>query len=292
MAESQTKQTTALETRALHPRFGVEVTGVDLRKALSESVAAALRTLFARHSLLLFRDQRIDDEQQVAFSRVFGELEPTSFKVASRNPYVYELSNVDDQGNVLQPDAKKRVFLIVNQRWHTDSSYRAIPAKASILSGRTVSRDEGQTAFASMRVGYEDLSEERRRALEGLKGVHSYAYSLSLFDDAGVTGEELSTIPPVAHPLVRTHPDTGTKNLFVSGHIERVIGLPVEEGRALAQELIDWCARPEIVYTHTWRDHDLIMWDNRCMLHRAVDIPISQRRVMHRTTVAGEGPVV
>ena len=131
----------------------------------------------------------------------------------------------------------------------------------------------------------------KKRAIEGLVGMHDYAYSLSLFGDSGVSQEEKDGVPPAAHPLVRTHAPTGAKSLYVSGHIERVIGMPVEEGRALVAELIDWCTRPEYVYRHVWRQYDLVMWDNRCALHRATVIPEKERRIMHRTTIAGEGAV-
>lgn len=284
----------ALEVRPLHPHIGAEVTGIDLRRPQSEETKAELRALFARHSVLVFRDQRIDDAQQVAFSRIFGELEGTTFSIANCDPYVYQLSNVDETGQVLQPNTRKRLFLEVNARWHTDSSFRAIPAKGSLLSGREVPVGEGDTAFCSMRVGWRTLPEEMKRRVEPLKGVHSYAYSIGLFNggEVGVTPEELATIPPVAHPMVRTHPDTGEKNLYVSGHIERVEGLPVAEGRALAEELVAWCARPDYVYVHAWQPFDAVLWDNRCALHRASAVPSARRRIMHRTTIAGEGPVV
>lgn len=279
-----------LSIREVHPHIGAEITGLDLREPLDASVLECIHDAFARYSVLVFRGQDITDEQQVAFSRHFGELERTSFAIAAPNPYVYYLSNVDDAGNVLAPDAKRRTFLVVNARWHTDSSFREIPAMASILSGREVPEGEGDTCFASMRVGYETLTPERKKALEGLLGVHHYAYSLSLFGDGGVSQEERDALPPATHPLVRTHEPSGKKSLFVSGHIERILGMPVEEGRALVDELIDWCARPQYVYRHRWRQHDLVMWDNRCVLHRATVIPHDARRIMHRTTIAGGGP--
>lgn len=275
----------------VHPHIGAEIAGLDLREPVDEATFAALRDAFHRYSVLVFRDQGVTDDQQVAFSRRFGKLERTSFAIAAPNPYVYSLSNVDDAGNVLAPDAKRRTFLLVNERWHTDSSFRAIPAMASVLSAREVPPAEGDTCFASMRVGYATLTPERQEALEGLVGMHHYAYSLSLFGDGGVSQEEKNALPPAAHPLVRTHEPTGEKSLFVSGHIERIVGMPSEEGRALVAELIDWCARPEYVYRHRWRRHDLVMWDNRCVLHRATVIPETRRRIMHRTTIAGSGPV-
>ena len=142
---------------------------------------------------------------------------------------------------MLPVDSKKRLFLDVNARWHTDSSFRPVPAMGSILSGRTVPKKEhGDTAFASMRVGWETLPEERKRALEGLVAVHDYSYSVSLFGDRLIPKSQMDTVPPVRHPLVRTHAPTGLKSLFVSGHIERIEGMPVEEGRALVAELVEW----------------------------------------------------
>ena len=229
---------------------------------------------------------------EVEFARRFGALEETTFTVAADNPYIYKLSNVDDEGNVLPIGSRKRLFLDVNARWHTDSSFRPVPAMGSILSGRKVpEKEHGDTAFASMRVGYETLPEEKRRALEGLMAVHDYSYSVSLFDAGLIPRNEIDSVPPVRHPLVRTHPPTGLRSLFVSGHIERIEGMPVEEGRALVAELIEWCTRPEYVYRHRWSQYDLVMWDNRCALHRATVIPSTEPRLMHRATIAGEGPV-
>ena len=281
-----------LEIRKSHPHIGAEVLGVDLKEPLDDAIFERILDAFHEHSVLVFRDQDIDDDEQVTFSARFGELERTSFTVASDNPYIYKLSNVDDDGNVLPTDNNKRTFLVVNQRWHTDSSFRAIPATASALSAREVPKSEpGDTEFASMRVGWETLPEEKRAAIEGLSAIHSYAYSLSHFENHGVKQSEIDGVPPVEHPLVRTDHPSGKKSLFVSGHIERVVGMSPDAGHALKRELIDWCTQPERVYRHQWRRHDLVMWDNRCALHRATHIPMRERRIMHRTTIAGVGPV-
>lgn len=289
------KARTGVQVRKAHPHVGAEVSGVDLRRPLDDQTFAAVRQAFLDHSVLIFRDQDIDDEQQIAFSERFGALEPISFSVAAQHPFVYALSNVGDDGRVVEADSERHTFLVGNSRWHTDSSFKAVPAKASLLSAREVpTRAAADTLFASMRVAYEALPEPEKRRLAGLKGRHSYGYTLTHFGKhrkAGVKDEEMSTVPPVEHPLVRTHPDTGKKTLFVSGHIESIVGMPVDEGRALIEELIAWCTRPECVYTHKWRCHDLVMWDNRCALHRATVIPTDEPRVMHRTTIAGEGPV-
>lgn len=276
----------------VHPHIGAEIRGVDLTKPLRDTEFKVILEAFNQHSVLVFRNQNISDAQQIEFSQKFGELEETSFTVAADNPYIYSLSNVDENDVVLPVDSSKRTFLEVNARWHTDSSFRKIPAMASILSGRKVPKTErGDTAFASMRVGWNTLPGPRRTALKGGIGVHSYGYTLSLFEDSGVPASELDAVPPVEHPLVRTHPGSGERSLYVSGHIEQIVGMPRAEGQALARELIDWCTRPDYVYKHRWQTHDLVMWDNRCALHRATNIPAREPRIMHRTTVAGTGPV-
>jgi len=280
-----------LEVRPLHPLFGAAISGLDLREPLDDDTFAAVLDAFNTYSILVFRGQDLTDEQHIAFSQRFGELEKTSFAIASTNPYIYRLANVDDDGNVLEPDAIKRAFLEVNGRWHTDSSFREIPALGSLLSAKEVPSRDGDTYYASMRVAYDALSESRKQSLEGVSARHHYAYSLSLFGGAGVSQEEKDALPPVEHPLVRTHQPTGKKSLYVSGHIESIVGMPVDEGRLFAKELIDWCTRPEYVYTHKWQRHDLVMWDNRCALHRASAVPARDKRIMHRTTIAGQGPV-
>ncbi len=287
-----TQARTGLEIRKVHPHIGAEVSGIDLGAPLSAGVFAQIRDAFHEHSVLVFRGQNISDEQQVAFSARFGELERTSFAIAADNPYVYKLSNVDADGKVLPVDSDKRTFLVVNLRWHTDSSFRSIPAMASALSARAIPATEpGDTEFASMRIGWETLPEEKRAAIEGLTALHSYAYTLSHFGGHGVKKSELDELPSAEHPVVRSDHPCGRKSLYVSGHMERVIGMTPEEGRALKHTLIDWCTRPAYVYRHQWRRHDLVLWDNRCALHRATNIPARERRLMHRTTVAGVGPV-
>ena len=209
---------TGLEIRKVHPHIGAEVFGVDLKVPLGDKVFEHIRNAFHEHSVLVFRDQDINDEQQAEFSASFGELERTSFAIASDNPYIYKMSNVDAAGNVLPPDNDKRTFLVVNQRWHTDSSFRANPATASALSAREVPETEpGDTEYASMRVGWETLPEARRAAIEGLSAVHSYAYTLSQFDNHGVKQSEMEGLPPVEHPLVRSDHPSGRRTCSSAG---------------------------------------------------------------------------
>lgn len=285
-------QEAGLEVRPIHPAFGAEIRGIDLKRPLDAVTAAAVQGAFLRHSVLVFPEQDVADEEQVAFSRLFGDLEVVDFKGAGsrRHPNVYELSNVDESGEVLDARADKMAFLAVNERWHTDSSFKAIPSKASILSARRVPPVGGDTCYASMRVAWETLPAGLKRRVEELEAVHHYAYSIGLYGAKAVPQAEIDRLPPVVHPLVRSHP-SGHRSLFVSGHIREIVGLPVEEGLKLRDELIAWATRPEMIYRHRWRRHDIVMWDNRCALHRAVGFPPGHARIMHRTTVAGDGPV-
>ena len=276
----------------VHPHIGAEIKGISLSRPLDEEEFSVILNAFNKYSVLVFRNQPLDDLEQVAFSKRFGALEKTSFQNAAGSEFVYKLSNIDDKDEVLKEGSEKRNFLLVNGRWHTDSSFRKIPAMASILSGREVpEREPGDTAFASMRVGYDTLPESRRNELAQMVAYHHYAYSVGLFGRTGVTERELAALPPISHPLVRIHPGTGKPGLYVSGHIERIEGMTTEASRELAEELIDWCTRGGYVYRHIWKQHDLVMWDNRCALHCVMHIPKTERRIMHRTTVAGEGPI-
>ncbi len=289
---SVTQTASSLSVHKLHPHVGAEVKGVTLSDPLPDDIFAQIRAAFNEHSVLVFRDQRINDAQQVAFSERFGALEETTFKVAADNPFVYSLSNVDERGEVLKRSTERRTFLDVNSRWHTDSSFRAVPAMASVLSAREVPEHEkSNTEFASMRVGYDTLPAERKEEIQDKVCVHDYAYSLSLFGERhGVKKEELDSLPPVEHHLVRTHPETGKQNLYVSGHIERVKNMDPAKGRALVEQLLQWCTRDDYVYSHQWSKHDVVMWDNRCALHRVTHVPFKERRIMHRTTIAGVKP--
>ena len=283
-----------ISVKPVHRDLGAEIRGVDRREGLDDSAFHGIREAFHRYSVLVFPDQAICDDQQVAFSRRFGDLEAVDFKAAGAlgNPNVYELCNTDRDGNVLPRKSEKMQFMAVNERWHTDSSFKAVPATASLLSARRVPEEGGDTCFASMRVAYDELSEDDKQRLGRLTAIHSYAYSRSLFDDRGAPKEEVDALPPAVHPIVRSHEPTGKKSLYVSGHIREIIGMSVSEGRALVDELIASITRTEKVYRHRWRIHDLVMWDNRCVLHRAMGFPEADARIMHRTTVAGDGPVV
>jgi alpha-ketoglutarate-dependent 2,4-dichlorophenoxyacetate dioxygenase len=281
-----------LTTRTLHPLFGVEIVGVDV-KTVDDTTFRAIVDLFDEHSVLLFRGQSLTDEQQVAFSRRFGPLESTIRSIASQAgtpTHIANLSNVDAEDRLIPAGDKRNLFNAGNQMWHTDSSFKKVPAHASLLSAREVPPEGGETQFASMRVAYERLPAERRRFLEGKVAVHSFAYSRGLLGDGLLPPEHAAQVPPVHQALVRVNPRNGRKAFYVGSHACEIVGMPTDEARALLRELREAATRPERVYTHRWRVSDLVMWDNRCMLHRGRPWDESRhRRVMHRTTVAGEG---
>jgi len=283
----------ALQTRPLQSCFGVELVGVDVRK-VDEAMFAEIVAAFDEHSVLLFRGQQIGDEEQIAFTRRFGPLETTIRtinSVAKVAPEISYLANVDAEDQLIPRGDKRNLFNAGNQMWHSDSSFKRVPAHASLLAAREVPPEGGETEFASMRVGYERLPEATQRFLEGKVAIHSFVYSRGLVSDGLMPPDHAAQVPPVPQALVRANPRHGRKAFFVGSHACEIVGMPTDEARALLRQLLDLATEPEVVYTHRWRPGDLVMWDNRCVLHRGRPWnETAYRRVMHRTTVAGEGP--
>ncbi len=283
----------SVTTRALHPLFGVEALGIDVTR-LDEAAFEEVVALFEEHSVLLFRGQTLSDEAQIGFSRRFGPLETTIRSIASQAAtpiHVANLSNVDAEGRLIPTGDKRNLYNAGNQMWHTDSSFKKVPAHASLLSAREVPPEGGETQFASMRVAYARLPEDTRAFLEDKVAVHSFVYSRGLVDDALMPPDHAAQVPPVRQAMVRANPVHGRKAFYVGSLACEIEGLPTAGARALLRELREAATRPDLVYTHRWRVGDLVMWDNRCMLHRGRPWDESRyRRVMHRTTVAGVGP--
>jgi alpha-ketoglutarate-dependent 2,4-dichlorophenoxyacetate dioxygenase len=283
----------ALQTRPLQSCFGVELVGVDVRK-VDEALFAEIVEAFEEHSVLLFRGQQIGDEEQIAFTRRFGPLETTIRtinSVAKVAPEISYLANVDAEDRLIPRGDKRNLFNAGNQMWHSDSSFKRVPAHASLLAAREVPPEGGETEFASMRVGYERLPEATKQFLEGKVAIHSFVYSRGLVSDGLMPPDHAAQVPPVPQALVRANPRNGRKAFFVGSHACEIVGMPTDEARTLLRQLLDLATQPEIVYTHRWRPGDMVMWDNRCVLHRGRPWDETvYRRVMHRTTVAGEGP--
>jgi alpha-ketoglutarate-dependent 2,4-dichlorophenoxyacetate dioxygenase len=287
----------AVSIRQIHPVFVGEVSGVDLRQPLSRDEGAAIEAGMDRYAVLVFHDQNITDEQQIAFTRNFGEIENSAGGNVTKpeehrlNPLMNDVSNLGRDDKPLTRDDRRRLFNLGNQLWHSDSSFRAIPAKYSLLSGRIIAKKGGNTEFADMRAAYDALDGETKALIEDLVCEHSLLYSRGLLGFE-VTPEEQAMFRPVRQRLVRTHPVTGRKSLYLASHAGTIVGWPMPEARALLRDLTEHATQPQFVYVHQWRQYDLVMWDNRQMMHRVRRFDESEIRDMRRTTVAGDAPTV
>ena len=282
----------AIAVRPLHPLFAAEVRGVDLRNSLAAGEFTEIEAAFNRYAVLVFPGQPLTDEQQMAFSRRFGPLETNPSYAGNRlrlRPEIADISNIDYEGNIQPLDAPKRLFSLGNQLWHTDSSFKHVPARCSLLSAREVPPSGGETEFADLRAAYDALPEGRKRLLDGLVLEHSIYRSRSLIGFAEFDKEIYKKLPPVRQMLVRRHPGSGRMSLYLAAHASHVIGGPIEEGRKLVEELIAFATQPQFVYSHRWTVGDLVMWDDRCTMHRGRPYDEAKyRRDMHRTTVSDE----
>ncbi|HEV8519017.1 MAG TPA: TauD/TfdA family dioxygenase [Burkholderiales bacterium] len=281
----------AITVKRLHPLFAAEIGGVDLTRALDDATFSTIENAFEEYSVLVFHGQRIDDEQQLAFSRRFGALEQTTANVTNdgKRSEVADISNVGADGKLMPLDSKSMKYRDGNEMWHSDSSFKPIPAKASLLSAREVPPQEGDTEFASLRAAYAALPKQMLAGLENLIAIHSYTYSRGLVDPDLFTPEQAAQVPPVRQSLIRINPKNGRKALYLGSHASHIEGMPVEAGRKILHELLAAATQPSFVYRHAWRQFDLVIWDNRAVLHRGRGWDKARhRRVMHRTTVAGE----
>ena len=288
----------SLAIRQIHPVFVGEISGVDLRKPLSKADVAAIEAGMDRYAVLVFRSQELTDDEQLAFSLNFGAIEGAQGgNITKANEYrlkqgMVDVSNLDQAGKPLERNDRRRMFNLGNQLWHSDSSFRAIPAKYSILSGRVVSEDGGNTEFADMRVAYDMLDDKTRALVDDLVCEHSLIYSRGSMGFSELTPEEREMMKPVRQKLVRTHPVTGRKSLYLSSHIGAIVGWPVPEARDFIRDLTEMATERHLVYSHRWRPFDLVMWDNRQTLHRVRRFDETKPRDMRRTTVAGDGPTI
>ena len=286
----------AMKFDRLAPLLAAKVTGVDLTRPLDPAQVSAIETGMDEHAVLVFPAQNLTDEQQLAFTLNFGPLENTAggnvTKQAERrlDARMADVSNLDKDGKPLARDDRRRMFNLGNQLWHSDSSFRATPAKYSILSGRVVSAVGGNTEFADMRAAYDALDAADRAEVDGLVCEHSLIYSRGALGFDELTTEERAMFTPVRQRLVRTHPVSGRRSLYLSSHIGTIIGWPVPEARAFVRDLTEHATQPRFVYAHRWQPFDLVMWDNRQTMHRVRRFPADVVRDMRRTTVAGDGP--
>ena len=285
--------------RQIHPVFVGEVAGVVCRRPLSAEDVAAIEAGMDEYAVLVFRDQNITDEEQIAFTRHFGELE--SYRTAGHirkredqrlGPDIADFSNLDKHGNIMSDRDRVWFFKLGDRLWHSDSSIRPIPAKYSLLSGRVLPSWGANTEFADMRAAYDALDARTKAEIEDLVCEHSLIYSREAIGFTDMTPEEIAAFRPVRQPLVRTHPVTGRKSLFLAAHAGAIVGWTIPEARMFLRDLTEHATRPEFVYSHEWRPYDLVMWDNRQTMHRARRFDRNEVRDVRRTTLAGDAPTV
>ncbi|MCW5704892.1 MAG: TauD/TfdA dioxygenase family protein [Bradyrhizobium sp.] len=287
-----------LAIRQLQKHFVGEVSGLDLRKPLTREQAREVEAAMDKYAVLVFHDQDITDEQQLAFALNFGERENArGGNITKKEDYrlttgLNDVSNLGKDGKPLPRDSRAHLFNLGNCLWHSDSSFRPIPAKYSLLSARVVNPKGGNTEFADMRAAYDALDDETKAEIEDLICEHSLMYSRGSLGFLDYTDEEKEMFKPVLQRLVRTHPAHGRKSLYLSSHAGVVRGMSMPEGRLLLRDLTEHATQPEFVYVHKWKLHDLVMWDNRQTLHRVRRYDQSQPRDMRRATVAGTEPTV
>ena len=280
----------ALEILPTDATLGATVRGVRLA-AIDDATFAAIEPAWDDHAVLVFPDQHLSEAEQGAFSRRFGPLERSlTENNVGADPEIIVLSNMRENGGLWPADSAHGLFLEGNNYWHTDSSYKRVPSKGSALAARTVPATGGETAFADMRAAWDALETEMRDWLADKTAVHSYAYSQGRVGGTEALSQaEWDALPPVVHPVVRRHPATGRPCLYIGRHASHLVGEDEGESRALLERLCEEACRPPRVFTHRWRAGDLVLWDNRCVLHRGLGHPPDQPRHMTRTTLAGDG---
>ncbi|MEJ0072356.1 MAG: TauD/TfdA family dioxygenase [Pseudomonadota bacterium] len=281
-----------ISVESVHPLFVGKVRGVDLRRPVDPVTFAEIEAAIHRHAVLIFPDQTIDDEQQIAFSGLFGPLESAAKRLLKgttariERQEIADVSNLDENNRVLAENDRRRLYSLGNRLWHTDASFRRIPARYSMLSARVIPPEGGETEFADMRAAYDELPAVMKTRIDGLVAEHSVWYSRGLVGTFEVNEEERAALPPVPQVLVRTHAGSKRRSLYLAAHAFRIRGLPDAEGKALLDELTEFATQPRFVYTHQWTVGDLVMWDNRCTMHRGRAYDDTRyRRDMHRTTV-------
>jgi alpha-ketoglutarate-dependent 2,4-dichlorophenoxyacetate dioxygenase len=285
--------------RPLNPDFAGEVAGIDCRRPLDPVEVAAIEAGMDRYAVLVFHDQPLSDAQQLAVTRHFGALEnyatPGHIRRAQEQrlgPGIADFSNLDKDGNILSPEDRLWFFKLGDRLWHSDSSFRPVPAKYSLLSGRVIPSWGADTEFADMRAAYDALDPRTKTMVENLVCEHSLIYSRAAIGFTELTAEETLAFKPVRQRLVRTHPVTGRKSLFLASHAGTIVGWTVPEARMFLNELTEHATQREFVYRHKWRVGDLVMWDNRQTMHRGRRFDRDEVRDVRRTTLAGDAPTI
>jgi len=287
----------SITVEQLHPLFAGQVTGVDLREPLDDATIKEIDTAISRLGVLVFPNQFITDAQQMEFSRRFGDLETTvklyrTDYTPRLDPHVSDVSNLDENNQIRGKDDRLRLNALGNRLWHSDSSFKRVPARFSLLSARAIPSEGGETQFADMRAAWDALPERTKARLDGLICEHTQLFSRGKIGFTDWSEEERVKMAPVPQVLVRTHPGSGRQSLYLSSHAGRIRGMEEPEARMLLLDLTEHATQERFVYSHRWTVGDLVMWDNRCTMHRARAYDETQVRDMHRTTVSDGRPTV
>jgi taurine dioxygenase len=289
LVQPQQQQRWPFDARPLTPKLGAELIGLSLARGVDDALFRSIYEAFLHYQVLLFGPQDLPPGRQVEFARHFGEVQIHVMNQyhADGYPELYRLSNLDERGNPNGKHPDKGTLA-----WHTDGSWRRVTGQATIIYGEVVAGEGGETHFCDMYGAYDRLSPEWKRRIANLRAVHNLDFSRTRrHGEDPMTEAQRREVPPVDHPIVRTHPDTGRKCLFLGDHAEYVVGMAYDEGRALIEELNALAVHPDLTYEHRWTPGELLVWDNRCLMHRATEYdPAVQRRVVRRCTVLGEVP--
>ena len=287
-----------LRITPLHPHIGARADGLDLRRPLTSDEALQVESAMDTHAVLVFPGQDLDDDQQMNFGMNFGPIEQTraTVDVAKQrlaHPLINDISNLDEKGEILAADDRRRMFNLGNRLWHTDSSFKATPSKYSMLHARRIPPEGGETEFADMRAAWDTLPEEMKVKVRDLVCEHSLLYSRTQLGFTGFTEEERLQFAPVPQRLARRHAGSGRMNLFLSSHIGSIRGWPVPEAMALIRDLVEHATQRQFVFQHRWTVQDLVLWDNRCTMHRgrAYDDK-AYPRDMRRVTLSDTAPTL
>ena len=278
----------------LHPLFAALAGGIDLRDPLDGAAAREIETAMDRYAVLVFRGQDVSEEEQLAFTAAFGPMDPGRHLAVRQHrrvrPEFADVSNLDEAGNVAGRNHRRILSNMATRLWHTDSSYKKPAAKFSLLYCSAIPDWGGETEFADMCAAYDALPERLRQEAEGRSAEHYVHHSRAKLGFAPSPEEIAGAIPPVVWPIVRVHPGSGRKLLYLGAHATHVVGLSLPEGRVLLCDLLEHATQRQFVYRHEWRPGDLVMWDNRAVLHRGRRYDLSQRRDMRRSTVEDSLP--
>lgn len=280
----------AIAFKTLHPLFAAEASGIDLARPLAPAQVKEIVAAMDRYAVLVFRGQKLGEDEQIAYAKQFGPLDLGLRKLRRgeahrfRHAELIDLSNTEADGKLVSRDHPKLFSNIANQFWHSDSSFQKPAARYSMLHAIVVPPRGGETEYADLRAAYDALPEDVKAEIAGLEAEHYALHSRLLLGDTSYSEEQKKTIPPATWPLVRTHADSGRKVLWVGIHATHILGMTVPEGRMLLAELLEHATQREFVYRHQWRVGDLVMWDNRAVVHRGRRWDVSQRREMRRAT--------